>query len=92
MPERREFLKKLVKSTAYVAPVIYTLSAPRQLGAVVTSGMIMWMNTQQSVQGADDLGTQAPWSVAPQTTAPWETAPPWSAPPPGTPKPPGGGE
>ncbi|GMV04542.1 MAG: hypothetical protein AMXMBFR53_08220 [Gemmatimonadota bacterium] len=87
MTDRRAFLKGLAKGAVYAAPVIYTLSTPRELMAIITSGMIMMALT------ADPLEVEmpaAPWGQAPQTTAPWSVSPPW-APPTTSPRPPGGG-
>lgn len=88
MADRREFLRKLVKGAAYAAPAIYTLSTPRDLSAIVTSGMIMWSESQQAP--AQTEGPEAPWSVPPQTTSPWAEPAPWDKPPSGgTSSPPG---
>ena len=85
MTGRREFLKNLAKGAAYAAPVIYTLSTPRDLMAIVTSGMVML--PAGSAQTSDPAA--APWSVPPASSAPWDAPSPWSAPPPGIPSPKG---
>jgi hypothetical protein len=93
MADRREFLRALAKGVAYAAPVVYTLSTPRELGAVVTSGMIMVMNVQDSISVQNLQGTQAPWSTNASPTAPWAAPPPWQRPVPTPPLvPPGGGD
>ncbi len=81
MDDRRAFLRKLAKGAAYAAPVIYTLSTPRDLMAVITSGMIMLSNVQDSVsfQGAE--GPAAPWNTRAEPVAPWAVQPPWARPP-----------
>ena len=67
MTDRREFLKKLAKGTAYAAPVIYTMATPRDLMAITPShAMDMGMGMGMFV---------APWTVPPSSTVPTTTAP-----------------
>jgi len=88
MVDRRGFLRKLAKGAAYAAPAIYTLSTPRDLSAIITSGMIVFM--AQQTPAAQSEGPQAPWNVPPQTMSPWAEPPPWGqSPPGGTSSPPG---
>ena len=74
MVDRREFMLRLARGAAYVAPVVVTLSTPRELRAVVTSGMIMLMNQVETVTPNE---VQAPWTEP----APWQRDPPGSSPP-----------
>jgi len=85
MSDRREFLKKLARGTAYAAPIIYTLSTPRELSAIIVSGMIMIGGMGGSIVAGDEI----PGSTAPGSQAPWSAPPPGSDPPGG---PPPGGE
>lgn len=88
MTDRREFLKKLAKGAVYSAPIIYTMSTPRELRAIVTSGMIMVFNSARASDQAPQV--KAPWEGSSQPASPWEEPAPWSAPPPSTP--PSGGD
>jgi hypothetical protein len=64
--DRREFLKKLAKTVAYTAPVVYSLAAPIELiGQGSSSEHKMPMAPPASSQ-------QAPGSQP----APWERPPP----------------
>jgi len=93
MADRREFLRTLAKGVAYAAPVVYTLSTPRELGAIVTSGMMIFSNLQDSLSVQNLQGRQAPWSTNALPEAPWGAPPPWQRPLPAQPLiPPGGGE
>jgi hypothetical protein len=69
MIDRRDFLKKLAKGSAYTAPIVYTLARPAHLAAIITSGMIM-----TGMMGMLIL----PWQVPPNAE------PPNSEPPTGT--------
>lgn len=40
---RRDAIKQIIKGTAYVSPVVYTISAPVRLAAQGGSGTMMWM-------------------------------------------------
>jgi len=89
MTDRREFLKKLAKGAVYSAPVIYTMSTPRELRAIVTSGMFMFNSARASDQTPE---IRAPWEGSSQPTSPWQEPAPWSAPPPSATPPGGNGE
>ena len=68
----------VAKGAAYSAPVVYTLSTPRELRAIVTSGMFM-TGRSQVAPGAQPAsqGVQAPWAAPPENASPWTTPPPW---------------
>ncbi len=89
MEERREFLKKLAKGTAYAAPLIYTLSTPRDLMAIVTSGMMSFSQRVADPLGIEPPGSQPPWSQPAPGSEPPGSQPPGSQSPSGTPS--GGG-
>ena len=76
MTDRREFLKKLARTAAYSAPVIYTLSTPRELHAIVTSGM-MW-GASMAAPSQQGLSSQAPWDQSAPGQAPWNRSAPWA--------------
>lgn len=67
--DRREFLKRLAKTTAYVAPVVYSLAAPVDLIGQGMSSMHKPMKgaaaTQQAPSGTQQPGGQAPWDRPP---------------------------
>ena len=65
--DRREFLKKLAKTAAYTAPVVYSLAAPIELVGLVKDAM-----------SGMDMGM-----AAPATTEPTGGDAPWDRPPPG---------
>jgi hypothetical protein len=69
--DRREFLKKLAKTAAYTAPVVYSLAAPIELvGGGVSS---------QKMMGVAPAGQQP--STEPSTgDAPWDRPPPGQRP------------
>ena len=91
MTDRREFLRKLAKGAAYAAPVIYTLSTPRDLMAIITSGMMGAGNVRDTIQLEGQGTFQAPWDASRQPLAPWSVKPPWERPASPIPFPPGGG-
>ncbi|MEE8191445.1 MAG: hypothetical protein V3T74_01790 [Gemmatimonadales bacterium] len=65
--DRREFLKKLAKTAAYTAPVVYSLAAPIEL---VGQG-----------QSSEHKHTTAPATQQPSTgDAPWDRPPPGQRP------------
>jgi len=67
--DRREFLKKLAKTAAYTAPVVYTLAAPIDLLGVQKASMhkppMGGAATQSAPGGAQQPGGQAPWERPP---------------------------
>ncbi|UCF40655.1 MAG: hypothetical protein JSW43_13175 [Gemmatimonadota bacterium] len=68
--DRREFLKKLAKTAAYAAPVVYSLAAPIELGGVQMASKKPPMGmtagaTQSAPGGAQQPGGQAPWERPP---------------------------
>lgn len=66
--DRREFLRKLAKTAAYTAPVVYTLAAPVDLvGQGSSSG--------HKKHPAAAYDTQSP-NTQPGGQAPWEAPPP----------------
>ncbi|MGI9629239.1 MAG: twin-arginine translocation signal domain-containing protein [Longimicrobiales bacterium] len=65
--DRRDFLKKLAVSTAYVAPVIKTLAAPDPAAGQVLSQKMGMMGGGMGMMGFGIVMTQAP--ALP--TAPW---------------------
>jgi len=83
MNDRRDFLKTVAKGAVYAAPVVYTLSTPRELRAIVTSGMFMTGRSQVApgAQPATQQGVQAPWATPPENASPWTTPPPWGTQP-----------
>ena len=71
---RREFMKKLAKSVAYVAPTIVSVTAPASLAG---QGGSSQHKHQDPLQGHGHAAAgQGPGGP-----------PPWRAPPPGTPRP-----
>ena len=68
-PDRREFLRKLAKTAAYTAPVVYTLAAPIDL---VGQGSSSQHKKQQPAAAYD---TQSP-NTQPGGQAPWDAPPP----------------
>lgn len=76
VPDRREFLKRLAAGTAYVAPVVYSLAAPVELGGQAPTG-----------KGHGGGGGHGMAAAATQDVG---TPPPWQQPPPGATQPPGG--
>jgi len=88
---RREFLLKMAKGTAYVAPVVVTLSTPDGL-----LGQGQSTNSQKGGMGKGKGKGQGqgvnPQIQAPSFTprAPWQTAPPGTTPPGTGTGPPGG--
>lgn len=76
MGDRREFLKTLAKGVTYAAPVIYTLSTPRPLMAIVTSRMMLF-DVQESFSGQLQESSTAPWSSVDLPDAPWTDPAPW---------------
>jgi hypothetical protein len=65
--DRREFLKKLAKTAAYTAPVVYSLAAPIEL---VGQG-----------QSSEHKHTAPPATQQPSTgDAPWDRPPPGQRP------------
>jgi hypothetical protein len=70
MVDRREFLKKLAKGSAYAAPMVYTLATPDHLAAI-TSGMIMTgMMGMLVFPWQEPPGSQPPNSAPPGSTSP----------------------
>ena len=70
---------KLGQGVAYAAPVIYTLSRPKDLHAIFVSGMLA-----MSHRTSDDFdmgSNMSPWGSDSMTQAPWNTDPPWASPP-----------
>jgi hypothetical protein len=73
--DRREFLKKLAKTAAYAAPVVYSLAAPLELiGAQMDMGHGSEMMMAPAAAGqSEPAGSEkAPGSQP----APWERPPP----------------
>jgi hypothetical protein len=66
--DRREFLKKLAKTAAYAAPVVYSLAAPVEL---IGEGMSSVHHppssgaTQAAPSGTQQPGGEAPWERPP---------------------------
>ncbi len=77
MGDRREFLKALAKGATYAAPVIYTLSTPRELMAIVTSGRYFDTRDSLNVQLQE---SSTPWSASDLPEAPWAAPAPWQGP------------
>jgi hypothetical protein len=75
---RREFLLKMAKGAAYVAPVVVTLSTPDGL-----LGQGQSTNSQKGGMGKGKGQGINPQIQAPSFTprAPWQTAPPGTTPP-----------
>ncbi len=69
---RREFMKKLAKGVAYVAPTIVSVTAPASLAGQGGSSQ----HKHQSSVRQQPADPQVPGGP-----------PPWKAPPPGTPRP-----
>jgi hypothetical protein len=68
--DRREFLKKLARTAAYTAPVVYSLAAPVELigqgGKSSEHKPPMGAAATQSAPGgAQQPGGQAPWERPP---------------------------
>lgn len=86
MVDRRDFLRKLGSSAVYAVPVIYTLTTPRDLAAIVTSGMDtgMMMDMMMMNMMGNALFSDPPWATQPGAASPWATPSPWTTPPSGT--------
>jgi len=67
--DRREFLKKLAKTAAYTAPVVYSLAAPIELLGLVKGD-------KSGGMGMAPPATQEPTSG----DAPWDRPPPGQRP------------
>ena len=96
-PDRRAFLKQVLKGTIYAAPVLRTLSAPDALMAQRTSGkkcppgqenldkcvdLVTRVRPSKSPDaGAAQLGPIAPWQVVPGRITPPASNPPGIKPP-----------
>jgi hypothetical protein len=70
MIDRRDFLKKLAKGSAYTAPIVFTLATPDHLAAT-TSGMTMMdMMGMLVFPWKEPPGSKPPGTEPPGTTAP----------------------
>jgi hypothetical protein len=66
--DRREFLKKLAKTAAYAAPVVYSLAAPVELIGQGSSSEHKHPSsgaTQSAPSGTQQPGGEAPWERPP---------------------------
>ena len=69
MPSRREFVKRIARGSAYVAPMIHTLAVPARATAQVS---FMGMGIGMGMGPADAQGESTPI----RTEAPWFRPPP----------------
>jgi hypothetical protein len=82
MENRRDFVIKLVRGTAYAAPIVTTLASPHGLSAQQNTnsqkgGMGMGRPGTQGTGSGMTTKTVAPGSITPETIrAPWESKPP----------------
>ena len=71
--DRREFLKKLAKTAAYTAPVVYTLAAPIEL---IGQGMSSQHHHHHHHHMAAPAGLEQSPGTQPGQQAPWDRPPP----------------